>query len=91
MHTHPVFRILLGCAFTLLTTSLALAQPGEELPPPLPEGLKHVPLDAMGFSHVRVGDFLKAAQTTEGFTAEQRFDFVGEWFCRTKTVSRSRC
>ena len=59
MRTHPVFRVLFGCVFMLVTASLAFAQPGEKATP-LPEGLNHVPVDAMGFVHVRVGDFLKS-------------------------------
>ena len=40
----------------LLPASLASAQRGDAK---LPEGLRHVPLDALGFIHLRAGDFLK--------------------------------
>ncbi len=46
---HRLSCVLLGVA---LSASFASAQP-------LPDGLRHVPPDAMGFVHVRVGDFLK--------------------------------
>jgi len=38
----------------LLSASLGFAQE-----PKLPEALRHVPPDAMGFVHIRIGDFLK--------------------------------
>lgn len=40
----------------LATTSIGLAQPAAKLP----DGLRHVPPDAMGFIHLRTGDFLKS-------------------------------
>ena len=65
MRIHPVFRAMLGCGLALLlTASLGFAQGAKKKPQPaelnLPEGLKHVPLDAMGFVHIRVGDFIKS-------------------------------
>jgi hypothetical protein len=65
MRMHPVWRALLGGAVGLLLTAcLGNAQPPEPkqpASPPLPEGLRHVPPDAMGFVHFRAGDFLKSA------------------------------
>ena len=56
MRTHSVCRTMLGCGLALLLTA-GLA-PAQE--PKLPDGLKHVPLDALGFVHFRAGDFLKS-------------------------------
>ncbi len=44
---------------TFMTAILGIAQQ-PEAKPTLPDGLRHVPLDAMGFVHFRVGDFLKS-------------------------------
>src|ERR1051325_6169351 len=49
-------RFPLAHLSVLLTASLAFAQA-----PTLPDGLKHVPPDALGFIHFRAGDFLKSA------------------------------
>src|SRR5262249_53587454 len=58
MRMHPILRALLGGGLgVILTASIASAQPAKQ---PLPEGLKHVPVDAMGFVHIRAGDFLKS-------------------------------
>jgi hypothetical protein len=50
-------RTRLGCALALLlTANLGVAQPVE---PKLPDGLRHVPPDAMGFVYIRAGEFFK--------------------------------
>ena len=57
MRMHPILRALLGCGLgVVLSAGSTLAQPARQA---LPEGLKHVPVDAMGFVHIRAGDFLK--------------------------------
>src|SRR5262249_55986966 len=62
MRMHPVSRAILGCTVGLLVTACnCIAQQPEPKQPPLPEGMRHVPPDAMGFVHVRAGDFLKSA------------------------------
>ena len=62
MRMHPVSRAMLGGGVGLLLTAcLGTAQQPEPKQPPLPEGLRHVPPDAMGFVHFRAGDFLKSA------------------------------
>src|SRR5262245_23583884 len=40
------------------------AQPAEQPRAELPEGLRHVPTDAMAFLHFRVGDFLSSEAGT---------------------------
>jgi hypothetical protein len=54
---HTIWRALLGVGLGLVLTNAALAQQAKQA---LPEGLKHVPVDAMGFVHIRAGDFLKS-------------------------------
>src|ERR1700722_5292185 len=45
MRLHPLTRAMLGCGLAwLLSASLGQAQPAE---PKLPDGLRHVPLDAL--------------------------------------------
>jgi hypothetical protein len=65
MHFHPVSRAMLGCGMALLLTAyLGNAQQHDTKPAggaTLPEGLRHVPPDAMGFVHLRAGDFLNSA------------------------------
>jgi hypothetical protein len=53
---------LLAGLIVLGAATVGVSQPGaDEAPPkPLPEGLRHVPIDAMGFVHFRIGDFLKS-------------------------------
>src|SRR5438094_6804509 len=64
-----VLRTALGCGLTLvLTVGVGAAQE-----PKLPDGLRHVPLDAMGFVHIRAGDFLKTA-TGKALLQELRQD-----------------
>jgi hypothetical protein len=62
-------RALLGCLAGLLMTAsvglfttacFVIAQQPEPKKSSLPDGLRHVPPDALGFVHVRVGDFLKS-------------------------------
>jgi hypothetical protein len=58
MRTKAEFRALLGCALALLlTASIGVAQ--QPVEPKLPDGLRHVPPDAMGFVYIRAGEFLK--------------------------------
>ncbi|MBI1830722.1 MAG: hypothetical protein HYR84_04640 [Planctomycetes bacterium] len=58
MRTRSIFRAVLGCGLALLwTAGFGFAQPAESK---LPEGLRHVPADALGFVHVRTGDFAKS-------------------------------
>lgn len=58
------WKRLLVLAAVLGAGAAGVAQqpPADEAPPakPLPEGLRHVPADAMGFIHFRLGDFLKS-------------------------------
>lgn len=59
---------------SLIAIGHSVAQPNAAAKPqPLPEGLRHVPLDAMGFVHFRVGDFLKS-DLGKGLLAELRND-----------------
>ena len=59
MRMRPVSRAMLGCGLVLLLSAcLGMAQQPETKQPPLPDGLRHVPPDALGFIHVRTGDFL---------------------------------
>jgi uncharacterized membrane protein len=59
MRMQPILHALLGCGLgVVLTSSFAFAQPAAKQA--LPEGLKHVPVDAMAFVHIRAGDFLKS-------------------------------
>jgi hypothetical protein len=46
---------MLGCGLALLLT----ARPGMAQQSNLPDGLRHVPPDAIGFLHVRAGEFLR--------------------------------
>ena len=55
MRVHLTYRALLGGLAFLLSASVAMTQESK-----LPDGVKHVPLDAMGFVHIRAGDFLKS-------------------------------
>jgi hypothetical protein len=65
MRLHPLSPAALGCGLALLlTASFGIAQQPEPKQPPaplLPDGLRHVPADAMGFVHFRAADFLKSA------------------------------
>ncbi|MBI1830724.1 MAG: DUF1559 domain-containing protein [Planctomycetes bacterium] len=56
MHIYPSFRILACTGLAMLL----LASIGSAQDPKLPEGLRHVPPDALGFVHIRVGDFFKS-------------------------------
>ena len=49
---------LISISALLFAVSLAAAQPKESK---LPDGLRHVPLDAVGFVHIRAGDFLSVS------------------------------
>src|SRR5688572_24409815 len=52
-------RFALVLTVALAAVPLALGQPeGGKQSPALPEGLRHVPADALGFAHFRVADFL---------------------------------
>jgi hypothetical protein len=67
MVVQPLIRAMLGCGLGLvLTAQFALGQPDPVKPPnpPLAEGLRHVPPDALGFVHFRAGDFLKSPHGT---------------------------
>jgi hypothetical protein len=70
MRCHSGFRVTFSVLGLLLTTGLASAQPVENK---LPDGLRHVPADAMGFVHIRVGDFLQTA-VGKSMLAELRKD-----------------
>ena len=59
MRMQPVLRSVLGCGLAWLLRRKPW--PGPPMEPKLPEGPRHVPLDALGFVHVRVGDFLRSA------------------------------
>src|SRR5713226_3890253 len=49
MRMHPVSRAMLGCGVAvLLSACLGIAQQPDAKQSPLPEGLRHVPADAMG-------------------------------------------
>src|SRR6516225_1238118 len=73
MRMHPLSRAMLGCGLVfLLSACLGIAQQHEKQPP-LPEGLRHVPPDAMGFIHFRIGDFLKST-LGKGLLQELRQD-----------------
>jgi hypothetical protein len=56
MRMHSRSRLVFGVLGLLLTAGLASAQPVETK---LPDGLRHVPADAMSFVHFRVVDFLQ--------------------------------
>lgn len=57
MRSYSALRAVLGCGLALLLA----AGVGAAQEPKLPDGLRHVPLDAMGFIHFRAGDLLKSA------------------------------
>ncbi|MBM3996077.1 MAG: DUF1559 domain-containing protein [Planctomycetes bacterium] len=58
MRSSTIVRAVLGCVLALLATSCpAIAQPADSK---LPEGLRFVPPDAMGFVYFRSGEFTKS-------------------------------
>src|SRR6516225_6739991 len=73
MRMHPLSRAMLGCGLVfLLSACLGKAQQPQKQPP-LPDGLRHVPPDAMGFIHFRIGDFVKST-LGKGLVQELRQD-----------------
>lgn len=57
MQAHPIVRVTLGAGLAwLFSAGICSAQPAHAK---LPDGLRFVPPDALGFVHVRVGDFLQ--------------------------------
>src|SRR5262245_30714092 len=55
MRFSPILRSVIACVLALsVAAGIASAQEAN-----LPDGLRHVPLDALGFVHIRVGDFRK--------------------------------
>lgn len=82
MRTRPSSRILLvgllgllstASVITFFTACRGIAQQPAAKQQSLPDGLRHVPPDAMGFIHFRAGDFLKT-EVGKSLLAELRKD-----------------
>src|ERR1043165_2417886 len=69
MRNYLITCAALACAIVLMPATKSFAQPAAK---PLPEGLNHVPVDAMGFIHIRISDFPKSEVGAALLTEIQR-------------------